>query len=897
MDPIANFIAGLKSLLHSHRTERELDEELDTYLEASIREKERTGMAPGKARREALKDIGSRNSVKQKIWESRWESTLDNTLQDLRLSLRALVHSPGFTLAAIAALALGIGANTAIFSVVNTVLLKPLTYPEADRMVEFFHRSADGGGMLASNLASIPAFRAYQQQTSVFQDIAAYDFTSPGFNLTGDRPEQLHGIHVTEGYFRLFGAQPILGRTFTTQEDQPHGGKVVVLSYGLWQRRFGGDPSVVGKSLLLGNEPYTIVGVIGQQFFPDPEADVWLPFQFDLTSSNMNQFFQAAARLKPGVTLAQANAQMKLAAAEYYRLHPVSDPAAQETYAVEPLRDLIIGDARKSLLIILGAVALVLLIACANVANLLLVRATARRREFAIRSALGASRSRIVFQLLTESLLLSVTAGIFGLIVGFAGLRALLALSPAGLPRLGQDGAAVTVDWRVLGFTLAVSLLTGILFGLFPALSTSHIDLNSVLKESSSRSGTGFRQGRMRSLLIVTEVSLALVLLIGSGLLIRTFLALRGVDPGFDPHHVLTLEMSMTGDRLHKTTGIAQLSRNGRDRLRAIPGVEAAATTVWLPNQVDDGLPFQIVGQPHSRGPMGGRWMSFSPGYLSVYKIPLLRGRDFRETDTLGARGVALINEAMEKQYWPNHDAVGQQVIVAKGMSPETDEPARTIIGVVGDTHNTGLNHPPDPMMMVPTAQVVDAYAAAYSDTSALLWVVRTRDDPHASIAVVTEQLRLASSSSPVAHIRTMDEVMGRSTARQSFNMLLLLIFGAVALALASIGIYGILAYSVAQRTQEMGIRMALGADRAAVRKLIVWHGMRLAIAGVLLGLAAAFGLTRFIASLLYGVPAWDPAAFLAAPLTLIAVALIAVWLPASRASKVDPIAALRCDG
>lgn len=809
---------------------------------------------------------------------------------DVKHSLQMFFKNPGFTFAAIAALALGIGANTAIFTVVNAVLLKPLSYPNADHIVEFLFPSS-----LANNfLSCIPEFHAYQQQTSVFKEVAAYDMAGPGFNLTGDRPEQIHGIHVTEGYFRLFGAPLALGRTFTSQEDLPNGGKVVVLSYGLWQRRFGGNPNILGHSIALGNEPYTIVGVIGQQFLSDPQADLWLPFQFEPVSNNMNHFFQVAGMLKPGVTLAHANAQLKLAAAQYHRDYPIADP--KQEFGVIPLQDSIVGDVRKSLLVMLGAVSLVLLISCANVANLLLVRATGRKREFAIRSALGASRARIVRQLLTESVLLSVAGGIFGLALGFVGVRTLLVISPAGLPRIAEDGSSIGMDWRVLGFTLIVSLATGILFGLVPAFAASRTDLNTTLKESSSRSGTGFRQGKARSLLIVTEVSLALLLLVGSALLIRTFMALRGVNPGFDSHNVLTMEMSLTGDRLHKTAGVAQLSREGRDRLNATPGVEISSAAYWLPIQVDDGLPFQILGRPVEKSKAGAKWMSISPGYLSLFKIPILRGRDFTENDTATKPGVVLINQAMAKQFWPDQDPLGQHIIIGGGMGPDLVEPARTIIGVVEDTHNSGLGHAPDAMMIVPIAQVTDGYTAAYSDVQPLFWLVRTQTDPHQAITAVTEQLRLASHGFPVAHIRTMDEVMGRSTPHESFNMLLLSIFGIVALALAAIGIYGVMAYTVAQRTQEMGIRMALGADRGAIRKLVVWHGMRLAIAGVLLGIAAAFVLTRLIASFLFGVSSWDPAAFVAAPLILTAVALFAVWLPASRASKVDPIEALRTE-
>jgi putative ABC transport system permease protein len=428
-------------------------------------------------------------------------------------------------------------------------------------------------------------------------------------------------------------------------------------------------------------------------------------------------------------------------------------------------------------------------------------------------------------------------------------------------------------------------------------LTASRTDLNSALKESSSRSGTGFRQGKTRSLLVVCEVSLALVLLIGSVLLIRTFIALHAVDPRFDTQNVLTMEMSLTGDRFQQTAGVVQLSRNGRDRLNAIPGVEISAVAYWLPIQVGDGLPFQIAGQPLDKDHLyNSRWMSVSPGYLSVFKIPILRGRDFKENDTAATPAVALINEALAKQYWPREDPVGRQLLISRGYGPELNETSPTIIGVVGDTHNDGLGRPPDAMVIVPIAQVTDEYTASYTNVQPLLWMVRTHGNPHQLITAVTEQLRLASGGFPVAHVRTMEEVMGRSTARESFNMLLLTIFAAIALVLAAIGIYSLMAYSVAQRTQEMGIRMALGADRSAIRRLVVWHGMRLTMLGVILGLGAAFGLTRLIASFLFTVKPWDSVAFLSGPLILSAVALLAVWLPAMRASKVDPIEALHTE-
>jgi putative ABC transport system permease protein len=807
---------------------------------------------------------------------------------DLKHALRLLVKSPSFTIAAVSALALGVGANTAIFSVVNAVLLKPLGYAHEDRLVALMLTTPDG----EVPYASIPNFHLYQQQTAIFEDLGAVDLGGPGFNLTGERPEQLPGLHVTEGYFRVFGAPVLLGRTFTSQEDSPHGGHVVVLSYGLWQRRFGGNAEVVGRTLSLGNEPYTIVGVLGKNFVSDPEADLWIPFQFDLNSTDQGHYFEVVGRLRPGVTMAQADAQMKIAAAEFHDLYPQN--WTQLGFAVQSLRETIVGDVRPSLLVLLGAVGLVLLIACANVANLLLARATGRKREFAIRSALGARRVRIVRQLLTESVVLSVAGGAAGLALGYLGVKALLVVSPPGLPRIGENGAHVVMDWRVLGFTLAVSLLTGIVFGLFPALAASKADLNLALKESGSRSGTGLRQGRTRSLLVMSEVSLAVVLLIGAALLIRSFVALRGVNPGFDARHVLTMEMSLNGDRFEKTAGVAELVRAGRDRLSEVPGVEESAFTCCLPIHAEFGLPFTIVGrpQPDDKDMPSAGWTDISPGYFDVFRIPLLRGRLFTRNDDAGGAAVAVINEAAARQFWPKQDPLGQQIEI--GKEDAIPDPARVIVGVVANTHARGLERPPEPMIYVPVAQVSDAMTAITLKMEAGRWVVLTHGDPRAYIAAITEQLREASGGFPVGHVRTMEEVDGRSTARQNFNMLLLTTFGAMALLLAAIGIYGLMAYSVAQRAPEMGIRMALGADSSSIRKLVVWQGMRLALVGLAAGLAAAFGLSRFIASFLFGVKIWDPAAFITVPVMLGSVALLAVWLPAARASRLDPARALR---
>jgi putative ABC transport system permease protein len=812
---------------------------------------------------------------------------------DLKYSLRMLVANPAFTLTAVAALALGIGANTAIFTVVDTVLLKPLTYPDADRIVRFMNTSPHGSGTSSSPVN----FNVWRAQSSVFQDVAAYDFGGPGFNLTGAVPEQVHGIHVSEAYFRLLGAPVLLGRTFTPQEDSPNGGHAVVISYGFWQRRFGGNKNIVGSAISLSNETYTIVGVLGKSFVNDPPADLWVPFQIDPNSTNLGHYFFVSGRLKPGVTLDQANAELKLAANEYRRLHP-QDMGPDNGFGVQPLRDSIVAGARTSLLVLLGAVSFVLLIACANVANLLLARAAGRKREFAIRAAMGASPVRIMRQLLTESVVLAVTGGILGLVIGYAGVRGLLAISPADLPRIGEHGAAVIIDWRVLAFTLAVSLLTGVLFGLFPAIGASRPDLNSTLKESSNRSGTGFRQGKARALLVVSEVSLALVLLIGAALLIRTYIALRNVNPGFDAHDVLTLEMSLTGDRFSKTSGVAQVARDARERLNAIPGVEGSAFSCCLPLMVGYGLPFNIIGRPTDKSPWtgGSSWMSASPGYFSVFKIPILRGRDFTEQDDGAAPGVVIINESFAKKYWGNQNPIGQQLLIGKGVGPQFTENPRQVIGVVADVHDGGLNRDPFPLMIVPSAQVTDGLTILNASIQPMIWMVRTHGDPHQYITAITQQLRLASGGFPVARVRTMDDIVVQSTARQDFNMLLLTIFGAVALILAAIGIYGLMAYSVQQRTQEMGIRMALGADRGRIRDLVVWQGMRLAIVGVVLGIAAGFGLTRFLASFLFGVKTWDPLVFATVPVVLSAVALLAVWFPATRASRLDPQQALRIE-
>jgi putative ABC transport system permease protein len=803
------------------------------------------------------------------------------------------VQSPAFTLAAVAALTLGIGVNTAIFSVVNAVLLRPVSIPDPDRLVGFLTVTPQGQGLVAS-----PAkFQHFRRQANVAQDVAA--FTTGVVNDTsGEIPEQLPSARVSADFFRLFRAPLALGRTFTADEDLPGGRPVAVLSDRLWAKRFHRDPGVVGKTISLSGEPYTVIGVLREFSFEElgPNPQIWTPFQLDPQTADQGHYFIVMGRLKPGVTLEQAKAQLRLSADDYRRRFPGAI-GPKDAFSVQPIREVLVSDVRSTLLVLAAAVSFVLLIACANVANLLLARATGRRREMAIRAAIGGSRGRILRQLLTESVVLALIGGALGLLLGMIGIRALLAINTADLPLVGDNGSQVSVDGRVLAFTVAVAFGTGILFGLIPALQSSRPDLTSALKESGGRAGSGFRQNKARSLLVVTEVALALILLIGSTLLIRTEIALGRVDPGFDTKHVLTMRMSLTGPRFLKAEGVAQVVRDGIERLRAVPGVEEASATCCVPLEGGYGLPFRIVGRP-AEGPFhgGGAWRTVSPGYFAVFKIPVKRGRPFNDRDDRRAPAVVIINEAMAKQFWPKSDPLNDRLIIGRGMMRELDEePDRQIIGVVGDTRDGGLNSDPAPTMYIPQAQQTDAINALNVRLSPIAWVVRTRAAPLSLSGPLQEQLRQATGL-PVSDVQSMDQVASLSTSRQRFNMWLMTVFGVSALLLAAVGVYGLMAYSVEQRTHEIGIRLALGAQMDQVKTMVVRQGMVLALAGILVGLGAALGLARFMASFLFGVDVWDPLAFVGVPVLLAAVALVAVWLPARHASRVDPIIALRAE-
>jgi predicted permease len=818
---------------------------------------------------------------------------LEAFLKDLKQSLRMFSQNRSFTVAAIAALAIGIGSNTAIFSVVNTVLLKPPPFPEPERIVIFMNTSPEGQGSGAS-----PAkYNHWRSQSSVVQDVSA--FRTGVVNLTGgDVPEQLRSAQVTADYFRLFGAPIILGRGFTAEEDRPKGPSVALISEGLWRRRFAADPNVLGRAVQLGGDPHSIIGVVGASFdFREfgRQPDVFVPFQIDPNTADQGHYFQAAGRLREGVSMEQARARIVASAAEYLRRYPRA-LGQNGGFSIDSLRDALVQNVRESLTVLSVAVGFVLLIACSNVANLLLARAIGRKREIAIRAAIGAGRGRLIRQLLTESLLLSSAGAVMGSVLGVVAIRALLSVNTANLPRVGRDGDLVTADWRVLAFTAVIAIVTALLFGLIPALQSSRTDLSSTLKESSGRSGSGFRQNKARTVLVVSEVALALVLVIGAALLIRTSLALGAVKPGFDANNVLTMRMSLAGQRFVKSAAIEQLIQDGTQRIEAVPGVLKASATCCVPLEGGYGLPFVIVGRPLTEGPFhgGGGWQTVSANYFDVFKIPIVRGRAITVLDNAAGTPVVMINEAMAARYWPKSDPLSERILIGKGVMSELEsETPRQIIGIVGNVRDGALNRDPQPTMYIPNAQVPDALNALNVRITPLAWVVRTQGNPNSLSPVIQEQLRQASGL-PVSDIRTMDEVISRSTSRQRFNMLLMSVFGFSALFLAAIGVYGLMTYAVQQRTQEIGIRMALGAEAGRVMQMLLYQGMTFCVVGVVVGTAAAFGLARLISTFLFGVQPWDLTVFVAVPLLLTLIALIAVIIPAIRATKIDPVTALR---
>lgn len=821
---------------------------------------------------------------------------MESTLADVRQSFRMMRKSPGFAAIAIAALALGIGANTAIFTVVNRVLLQPLPYPQPDRIVKLCRQYPNGQS--CSN--SIPKYMVWRN-SNVFSVMALYDQGGPGLNLsTGDRPVQIKALHISADFFKVFGASPMRGRTFSASEDTPNGPKTVIVSEKLWKSHFGSDPQMIGKTIMLNGESYSVIGLMSASFVADPPADVWIPLQADPASTNQGHFLSAAARLKDGVTVEQARAEMKLVGERFRRANP-KWMDKDESVAVTPMREAMVRDVKTALLVLVAAVVFVLLIACGNVANLLLARAAGRQRELAIRAAIGASRGRIIRQLLTESVILASLGGIAGLILGAWGVRTLLLLVPGNIPRLPDVEQTQTLlsllDWHIALFTIGVSFLTGITFGLFPALHISKTDVSSTLKEASSRSGTGRRQNRAKKVLVAAETALALVLLTGAALLIQTFMGLSKSDPGIDPHHVLTLQTSLAGSNYSTTAKVDNLQVQVIRRIEALPGVDSSALTIGLPTQSQVDLPFNIAGKPPKGGQLyaGDEQYRFvSPHYFAVFRIPLLRGRLLSNTDLGNSAKVVLINQAMAKKYWPKENPIGQVITIGKGLGPQFEDLPRQIVGVVGNVRETSLGDSDVGVMYVPQSQIPDGLTQLANSAIPLSWCIRTSMDPNSLRTAVEREFHAVDGQMPISKIRTMEEVMAQGVARQHFNMLLLSIFAAIALILAAIGIYGLMSYSVEQQTQELGIRMALGAGKNQVLNLILRQGMTPALIGIAAGLGIAFGLTRLLASLLYGVKATDPVTFSAVALILVTVAFSATYIPARRAMAVDPAIALR---
>jgi putative ABC transport system permease protein len=820
----------------------------------------------------------------------------DTLWQDVRFALRMLGKNPGFAAVAILTLGLGIGATTAIFTVVDKVLLQPLAYPDPDHIVVLEQKFEQG----KSPVISIPKFMAWQDQPQILEDAALYAF--PGQQrvnlLGGDQPEQLKATQVSANFFSLFGVQFEAGRPFSAEEDVPKGPPVVVISNGLWHTRFGGDPNVIGKPLDLDGTSYTVVGVMVPLDPGDmPLGDICLPLQADPNSDNQGNYLLGAARLKPGVSLATARAATEVVGRRFGKKFPMA-MGPKASFTVDTAREVIVSGVRVALLVLLGAVGLVLLIACANVANLLLSRATLRKREISIREALGAGRGRIVRQVLTESVLLALAGGALGLFIGYFGVRVLLAINPVTIPRVGENAGTIPFDWRILAFTLAISVLTGIVFGIVPAIRASRTDLTATLKEGGSRSGTGLHHNKTRSLLVVTEMALAMILLVGAALLIRTFSDLRTVNAGFETHNILTMGMSLSGAQFQKTAAVAQVVEEGRRRIAGLPGVEDVAASCCLPLELSYSLPFNIPGRQPTMGPFtgGGSWRSISPGYFSVFHIALLGGRAFNDSDTSSSEPVVIINQKMAKQFWPKGDELGARITIGGGAGGGAIfvDPPREVVGVVGDVRDNGLHNDPIATMYVPISQVNDAMNALNQSLIPLQWSIRTRVPPLSLTNTVERELRDASGGLPVGNVRSMDEVEKQSTALDAFSTTLLTIFAAIALLLAAIGIYGVMAYSVQQRTQEVGIRMALGAGPRDVRRMVVLQGMLLAVIGLVVGVAGSLGLTRLMRSLLFEVKPWDPLVFVSTAVLLALVALFACYLPAVRASRVDPLVALR---
>jgi putative ABC transport system permease protein len=884
MNILLQLLRRLLSMLRRGRYEREMEEEMRFHLEMQIEQNLASGMAAKEANYAARRQFGNQTWLKEasrKMWSLNLIETL---IQDLRYGARMLMKSPGFAFVAVLTLALGIGANTAIFSVVSAVLINPLPYREPDRVLQFWETNPlknwtqeDGSPVAPAN------FFDWQKQNQVFEDIAAYVYFNmksgpDGLQMESDgEPERIRTLYVTGNIFSVLGVNAMIGHTLREEETWEGRDRVVVLSYGLWQRRFDADPKIVGRKIMLNGLDREVVGVMPPDFyFPSKEAEVWIPMGWnyaEIAKERGRHFLIAIGRLKPGVTLGQARAEMTAIASRLEQQYP--DTNTKMGVGLDSFKDRIVSNVQLPLIMFLVAVAFVLLIACANVVNLLLSRSATRSREVAIRSALGAGRGRIVRQLLTESLLLAITGGAIGLLLAGWLKDMLAAFSPGDIPRLDE----VRLDWRVLGFTMGITLLTTFLTCLAPALQSSKPDLTSSLKEGGQKGYVG-QGGRMRGALVIAEIALALVLVAGAGLMIRSLSLLRQVDPGFDPNNVLSLSVSLPESKYDGARAQAFFEQ-AEQRIRRLPGVIAVGSTIvpalkgvgWASSAM-------IEGRPPEDEVSEVRHKVITPDYFRAMGIKLLRGRFFNESDNEKSQPVIIINDTFARCHFPGEDPIGKRVKFVKA-------PWRMIIGVVNDEKQDGLG------VKVANEAYRPLLQGAQSD---MTFMVRTATDPQSLVGAIREEIRALDRSLPLYDIKTMRVAIYESLARERFITLLLIVFAALALALASVGVYSVMSYSVTQRTREIGVRIALGAQTGDVLKLVVAQGGKLAAAGVAIGLISAFALTRLMKALLFGVSATDPLTFVAVSLLLSIMALLACYIPARRATKVDPLVSLRVE-
>jgi len=865
-----------RALTHKNEMDQELDEEVQFHLERDVERNVKSGMSLEEARYAALKSFDRLEQSKEECRSARGVGFIENIIRDVTYSLRVLRKSYAFTIVVILTLALGIGANTAIFSFANGILLRPLPYPQSDRLA-VLEETAPKHGIRNMGVA-YPNFLDWRDQNTVFESVATH-FGTSRFSMTLDgQATEIRGSRVSYGLFEVLHVLPQLGRTFTMNEDRPEEDAVVILGYDLWQRNFGGDPNIIGKQVVVSSRTRTVIGVMPRDFrFPEV-SELWVPLAFTTKIYTRNDHgLEAIGRLKDGVSVTQAQSEMHAIAARIEEQNPVTNAGLD--VRVTSLHENLSGDYRTALLILLGVVGCVLLVACVNVANLMLARASARQKEFALRAALGASRWQIVRQLLFESLLLALFGGALGFLLSVGALRLLLTAIPIDLPFWMN----FSVDLRVLGFTLGITVLTGLIFGIVPALQTSRVDLNDTLKEGARGSSSG--GSHARSLLVVAEIAMSLVLLVGAGLMIQSFLRLRQVNIGLNPTNVLTATLVAPRAKYKEDSQRAALVKQIVERVRSLPGVESASATATLPlagNNWTRGL--TVEGYPVA-GP--GQTPSVqhtvvTPGYFRTMGITLLAGRDFNDSDTKDSPDVTIIDERVARQYWPNESPIGKRV---RFGPPEDNEPWHTIVGVVSAIRHRHMQDESDPSVYLPHQKI---------PTGGLTLVARTSSNPHDFIAALRREVAQLDPDLPVSEVATMGEVVAKSIWQPRLYAMLFAVFAGGALLLALIGIYGVMAFLVQTRTHEIGIRMALGASARDVFKLIVGRGMKLTAMGVVIGVGGAIALTRLMHSLLFNTSATDPFVFILISGVLSLAAFFACYLPARRAAKVDPLAALR---